>query len=129
MGAWGLATGNTFITTPSRAPEKPFLEHRIQIGVFIRLFEGQITPKNLVHLTKKSVKISIDIRKISVNLKKSGHLLWNEYILEYSRIHRYHRCPAQGMQLPCKLLFLICWGYHTPNNLPRIYPLQLHRNQ
>ena len=31
----GLAIGKMFKATPSRAPEKPVLEHRIKIGVFI----------------------------------------------------------------------------------------------
>ena len=34
----GLATGKMFNATPSRAPEKPLLEHRIKIGVVIGLF-------------------------------------------------------------------------------------------
>ena len=40
-------------------------------------------------------------------------LYWNT-ALEYSRIHRYHRCPVKGMQVPCKLLFLICWDITLP---------------
>ena len=37
MGARGLDTRKIFKATPSRAPEKPLLKHRIKIGVFIGL--------------------------------------------------------------------------------------------
>ena len=37
MGSWGLATGEMFKATSSRAPEKHLLEYRIKTGVFIGL--------------------------------------------------------------------------------------------
>ena len=38
MVALGFARGKIFEATSSRAPEKPLLEHRIKVGVFIGLF-------------------------------------------------------------------------------------------